>query len=107
MTTFQGRRPGGLLGEWFGGLELRFHLEVNRGALVYRQVRAYLRTPLVAAPLPRWCSPQVAAREEPTGAAGRTRVEVRVALPLMGLVLTYGGELELETEDSCKLPCGC
>lgn len=94
LSTVQRNRRG-LLAEQFPLFELLFRLEAADGALVYRQVGARLRLGRLSMPLPRRLSPQVAAREEPAGTPGRTRVTVRVSLPLAGLLILYTGEIEI------------
>lgn len=94
LVSVQQERAGGLLGERFGCLELRFRLDVEAGALVYRQIGAFVRLGPVSVPLRRQCSPQVAAREEWAGVAHRTRVTVQVAVPLVGVLIQYTGETE-------------
>lgn len=99
MVTFQEELPGGVLGERLGPVELQFRLEVDRGALVYRQVGARLRLGPLSIPLLRRFSPQVSAREESAGGAHRTRVMVEVTFPVVGMVIRYGGELEWEAAE--------
>jgi hypothetical protein len=96
MTTIQYARPGPVLAERFGVLELRFRLEIEDGAVVYRQIGACLRLGRLCVPIPRRFSPQVAAREEPAGLPDRTRVTVDVSLPLVGPLIRYAGEIEPE-----------
>ena len=101
--TFADRRlstvqyeSGGLLAERFGLLELRFRLAVEGGALLYRQSGAFVGLGVLMLPLPKRISPQVSAREEPMAASRRVRSTVRVTLPLLGLLITYSGEIEPE-----------
>lgn len=94
MVSVQRACGGGLLGERFGGLELRFRLDVEEGALVYRQAGAFVWLGLISVPLPRWLAPQVAAREERGSAGQRTRVMVQVSAPCLGLMIHYAGEIE-------------
>jgi len=90
LTTFQFRR-GDQLVERFGLLDLCFAPYVEAGRLRYRQTAAALRVGRLRLPLPRPCRPVVAA--DAWVAAGETemRIEVQVAAPLVGIVLTYGG----------------
>jgi hypothetical protein len=87
-----------MLSECFGPTEMRFRLEVQDGAIGFRQVRTLLRVGRVAVPLPRWCSPQASAREAPAG-SDRTRTTVELVLPLLGLVIRYAGEVEWRAAD--------
>jgi hypothetical protein len=95
MVTRQFESPGGELAERIGPLELIFHLEATHGSLVYRQVAAALRFGSVRLPLPVLCAPIVAAREDPAG-AHEVHVHVSVEYPLVGLVITYDGTIEIE-----------
>ncbi len=86
-----------LLGEQVGIVELHFQLEAADGALVYRQVSAKLRLGPLALPLPGFLRPRVEAREEPDGPR-RTRVSVSVTAPMIGLLISYEGYLEGESQ---------
>ena len=96
LATVQYERGAGLLAERFGLLELRFRLAVEGGALIYEQAGASIGLGLLMLPLPRRISPQVSAREEPVAASRRMRSAVRIELPLLGLLITYSGEIEPE-----------
>ena len=97
VVTRQREASGGLLAERFGILELRLRLSVVEGGLDYRQVGAALRLGVLGLPLPRWMAPRVTARERPAGADSRsTQVEVQVALPAVGDLISYSGCLVCE-----------
>ncbi|HEX2094057.1 MAG TPA: DUF4166 domain-containing protein [Longimicrobiaceae bacterium] len=100
LVTLQHEAPGSLLGERFGPLELRFQLRPQAGVLSYLQEEAALcfgRSRLV---LPPWLAPRVSATESTTEAARRSRTVVDVSLPLLGLLIRYEGELEVEEESA-------
>ena len=90
----QQKAVDGCLAEGFGHLWLLFQLMLVDGALIYRQVRAWLQCGPVRLPLPRWLAPRITAREW-AGGAGEdvTRVLVQVALPVLGPLITYQGEI--------------
>jgi hypothetical protein len=101
--TFNGRRfdtrqstaSRSELIERFGALELRFHLDASNGSLVYVQRDAALRVGFVRVPLPRAWAPRVQAREDPAGPK-RIKVDVRIALPSLGPLITYDGFIDVE-----------
>jgi len=101
--TFDGRRveteqrglPNGELVERFGILEFQFHIERSGGSLVYVQRQAALRLGRRRLQLPRSCAPCVAAREDPAGDRS-IKVDVRVVLPHVGLIIGYDGIVEVE-----------
>ena len=45
-------------------------------------------------PVPLWCGPRVSAREDALGEA-RRRVDARIALPIVGALLTYDGTIDI------------
>lgn len=98
LATFQRPLQDGLLGEQFGPLEFRTRLEVEQEGLVYRQVGVRLRLGPLIVPLPLRFSPRVDGREEPAGAPHRTRVTVRVDIPIVGRLIGYVGDVEREEE---------
>lgn len=95
MSTQQ-ERADGLLAEQFGILEFQFRLAVIGGALSYQQASVGLRLGSSYISLPSWMSPQVAAREESVGAPNRTHVLVNLTFPLVGFLLSYEGDIEIE-----------
>ena len=84
--------PGadGLLVERVPPVELRFRLEPEAGALLFRQVGAALRVGRLRLPLPAFLAPRVSAREAPAG-NGAVHVEVTVRAPLLGPIFGYEG----------------
>ena len=95
LDTRQYRAGDGDLAERIGILEFRFRLEVSEGSLLFRQREAAFLWGPVRVPLPVAWAPTVDARED---AAGRrqVRVHVRVALPVVGPLLTYDGIIDIE-----------
>ena len=81
----------GYLAESFGLVWLLFRLSVEDGALVYRQVRAWLQWGPVRVPLAAGLAPRVTARE--SGSDDGTRVFVEVKLPGVGPLITYQGDI--------------
>ena len=96
----QREAAGGLLEERYGVLILYFRLKVERRALLYHSVGAALRLYSIRVMLPRWLSPRVEALEEPAPRSEtEIRVDVRVALPLVGELLAYEGVIAPEDCD--------
>jgi Domain of unknown function (DUF4166) len=81
--------------ERLGPLEFRFRREPYDGGTMFRQIGAAIVIGPLRAPLPRWCAPTVAARED-RPAERRVRIDVRVALPIVGPILSYAGTIDLE-----------
>lgn len=95
LTTRQWASKDGLLIESFNGWELGFVLAEEDGALIYRQCRAYLCFGTLRVRIPLALAPRVHAREHSVGRD--TAVEVNVALPLIGTLIAYNGELRTQT----------
>jgi hypothetical protein len=95
MVTRQFPSADGELAERIGPLEFTFHIEASHGGICYRQIAAALRFGSLRLPLPAICAPHVSAREDPAG-AHRVRVQVAVAHPFVGPVITYDGTIEIE-----------
>jgi hypothetical protein len=96
LTTHQmaaGPAGSGLLGERFGPLTLVFRLEASDAAIrfVLEDVRC------LGVSLPRWLRPRIDARE--FVADGWYRFDVRVALPVVGLLIHYDGRLRITESD--------
>jgi hypothetical protein len=86
-VTWQWDR-GGLLLEAAGPLVVGFALVVDDDrAMQFVQQRTWLR----GVPLPRWLSPAAFAEERPT--TDGWEVDVRLSVPLAGLVLRYHGPI--------------
>jgi Domain of unknown function (DUF4166) len=98
FITYQRRTSEGLLAERAGLFELLFSLEERGGVRRYRQVGFALRLGRLRAGLPRRLWPLVSARERVSADGTRLRASVRVSVPLVGLLLAYGGSVELERE---------
>lgn len=96
MVTRQWRADT-LLVEALSLSRLYFELRVSEGAMVFEQRRCEL----LGIPLPRALSPRVEARAGPCQPprADSWALEVRIALPLIGLVCEYAGEMRSEVDD--------
>jgi hypothetical protein len=95
LDTRQYVAGNGDLAERFGLLEFRFRLAASDGSLIIRQVDAALMCGPVRVRIPFAWAPSIDAREDPAGAR-RIHVQVRVALPALGPVLTYDGAIDIE-----------
>jgi hypothetical protein len=98
FVTEQGERAAGLMAERAGPFELLFRLNVEGGALAYRQEGAALRVGGLRVRLPRLLAPRVEAWER-ADAGGGVRVTVCVTAPLAGPVIRYEGLLRTGEED--------
>jgi hypothetical protein len=92
LITFQTRRDNRLV-ERLGIVEIRFHLTVARGELIYESTGAALCAGSLRIRLPHRLAPRVAACEKPGGAEGRIAVSVDVSLPVLGRLIAYEGTL--------------
>ena len=99
FDTRQYQSPASELAERFGILEFLFQLEESGGGLRFVQREAALTFGPARFRVPRSCAPRVEAREDPEGTS-RVRVGVRVALPLIGLLIAYDGTIEIEDSRS-------
>jgi hypothetical protein len=90
LTTTQSRDATELV-ERFGPVACRFRLEAREGALCFVQTGAALWLGRLRVRLPRWLSPRVAGMARASGA--HVRVEVSVAVPIVGLLVAYSGEV--------------
>ncbi|HWW77150.1 MAG TPA: DUF4166 domain-containing protein [Pyrinomonadaceae bacterium] len=89
-------RAGPLLAERAGPVEMLFRLKAEGGVLVYAQEGVALCAGSLRVPLPRRLAPRVEASER-AGRGGRgVHVSVRVAAPLVGLVIRYEGLVTTE-----------
>ena len=95
LRTEQYGLPSSFLGERFGALEFRFRLVIEGEALLYQQhsVRCVWRRSQWTIPAP--IAPRIAAIERAAGAQA-IDIEVRVTLPLVGLLLSYAGRVDFE-----------
>ena len=98
FTTRQWLGSDGLLVERVGEWELHFQLRVNDGSLFYDQTSARLCVGKWSMPMPLACAPRVSACEIQDGAT-RVRITVKVTLPLIGILISYEGYLNVK-EDS-------
>ena len=83
------------LAERFGASEFRFALEARERSLFYVQRAAAFVLGRVRLRIPDVWAPRVEAREDPAGPTA-IRVDVRVTLPLLGLLIAYDGTMELD-----------
>lgn len=84
-------RAGPHLVEAVGPIYLHFDLRVDGGAMTFE----HRRTSVLGLPLPRALSPRVTAQVADSEArAGQWLVDVRIALPLVGLVVRYTGAMD-------------
>jgi Domain of unknown function (DUF4166) len=86
------------LAERFGVLEFRYRLVTAAGSLLYTQREAAFVFGFVRLRIPPRCAPLVEAREDPAG-PNRLTVNVRVVLPGVGPLITYGGLMSFEDTD--------
>jgi len=96
LVSEQRAGRGGLMVERMGPAEVHYRLEVAGGALFYRQAAATLRLGPIGLPLPRWLAPQIVARESAMPDEKSTHISVKVSLPLLGLLVSYKGSIEIE-----------
>lgn len=103
QRTFNGRRldtrqyesSESEIAERFGVLEFQFHLDASDGSLLYVQREAAFRLGWFRLRIPASWAPRVEAREDPAGLK-RVKIDVRVALPGIGLLITYDGLIDVE-----------
>jgi hypothetical protein len=96
LVSEQRAGEGGLIVERMGPTEVRYKLEVAGGALFYRQAGVALRLGPIALSLPRWLAPQIVARESAMPDEKSAHISVKVSLPLLGLLVSYKGSIEIE-----------
>ncbi|HTJ46154.1 MAG TPA: DUF4166 domain-containing protein [Kofleriaceae bacterium] len=82
------RRVGELVVDRFGPTEVWFALEAGTHDVVMRQVRTVIRIGPLRIPWPRVLGPRISGTMRDDGAL---HVAVRVAAPLIGLVISYEG----------------
>ena len=88
----------GRLRETIGALELELRVGIEGPDLVYASTGARLRLGPLRLRLPRGLAPRVEAREGASVLPGETRLDVRVMLPGVGLLLAYSGGMRPEPE---------
>jgi hypothetical protein len=94
--TVQYQRGTDLLAERLGCLEFWFRLRVIEHALDFWHTGTTGVLGPLRVPLPRWLSPRITAREWAGLEEGSLQVEVRISLPLIGLLMAYEGCLKRE-----------
>jgi hypothetical protein len=98
FITEQRAGDRGLMIERIGPTEVRYQLEVAGGALYYRHTGTALRLGPIRLPLPRWLAPHITARESAMPDEKSTHINVKVTLPLIGLLVSYRGHIEIKDE---------
>jgi hypothetical protein len=98
FITEQRAGEDGLMLERIGPTEVRYRLEVAGGALYYRHTGTALRLGPIRLPLPRWLAPHITARESAMPDEKSTHISVKVTLPLIGLLVSYKGYIEIMDE---------
>jgi Domain of unknown function (DUF4166) len=100
--TFDGRRLQTFQYKWrdelierYGVLEFRFRLRASGGSLLYVQREAAFLWWRTRLRIPARWTPRVEAREDPAGPR-QIDVAVRVVLPAVGLLISYGGVVQVE-----------
>ena len=83
----------GQLVERLGAARLGFELRASPEKLEMKLIRLHF----FGVPCPRWLLPAIVAEE--TATAGRLHFHVRASLPLVGLVTSYHGYLDLPIAD--------
>jgi hypothetical protein len=95
LFTTRQWEEGGLLVERFRAWEMYFKLSEENGSLYYDQCAAKLCLGVFRLPIPRVCAPTVYAREISDGQS-RVLVSVTVKLPLVGILISYEGHLDVK-----------
>jgi Domain of unknown function (DUF4166) len=96
FITKQSAHVDGLMAERIGLTEILYRLNVVDHALCYDQTKASLRIGALRIPLPRWLSPNIAAREWAVADDKNVHVSVSVTAPLAGLLINYQGHIVSE-----------
>lgn len=95
VTTWQLPRAGHVV-EVYRALGVHFRLDVDaEGALVYRQVRATLELGPISIPIPRCVAPRARGRVAPGALPGLAALDVSVAAPLVGELVSYRGAMRV------------
>jgi hypothetical protein len=92
-ATIQLERPGALLAERKGPVELRYRILVGERELRLEPAGAFLTLGPIAIPLPARLAPRASATLVPSPEPGWAEVSVRIELPAVGLLLAYGGRV--------------
>jgi hypothetical protein len=96
LTTRQSAGPGGTLMERYGLLEFSFVLRVENGGLHFDQAQTTIHLASFRLRMPGWMSPRVSAVCEAVARINRTHASVRITAPVIGTVLAYDGDFEIE-----------
>jgi hypothetical protein len=92
------RAGEGFMVERIGPTEVSYRLEVAGGALFYRHTGTALRLGPIRLPLPHRLAPHITARESAMPDEKSTHISVKVTLPLVGLLISYKGYIEIKDE---------
>jgi hypothetical protein len=95
LTTTQRRLPNGLLAERFRCLELFYRVDRRSGSVHHEQVKVALCCGRLRITLPSWLAPKVSGNEIATSSPNRVRVQVEVRMPLIGLLVSYDGVVDM------------
>jgi hypothetical protein len=95
MVSKQWARADGRLAERVGLGELRLRLGVERGGLTYDTIGCALCLGPLRLPFPLRLSPRVTAWEHVVPGTDQIDVLVEMRLPVLGLLISYGGRLTL------------
>lgn len=96
LVSTQMDAGNGLLGERFGLMEVRFRLSVANGELHYTTDSAYWTLGSLYIRMPMALSPQISATEGVAADGQYPHVSVSVSAPLVGLLVSYEGDLDVE-----------
>lgn len=98
MITYQSATSDGRLDERIGPCHHYFRLEIIDGNLLYEPAGIALGVGPFPLRLPAWLGPRIRACESPTGQPNQTHVFVEVKSPLLGLLISYEGDVIREEE---------
>ncbi len=87
-------RDGTHLVERMGTTEIRFSLFADGGALCFKPIKQFLRLGRLRLAMPSFLASSVTARVVEEGNAIRS--DIVIQSPIVGLLVRYGGRLELE-----------
>jgi hypothetical protein len=96
LSTRQSAGPGGVLMERYGLLEFGFVLRIENGDLHFDQAEVTIHLGSLRLRIPGWMSPRVSAVCEGLAGLNRTHASVQIAVPLIGTVLAYDGDFEIQ-----------
>jgi hypothetical protein len=94
FVSRQWKHADGILAEHVGLFVQRFRLHVADGSLHYLNHSSAVRLGFISLPLPNWMAPRVTASEIREG--DQIIVSVETRLPLVGLLVSYGGTVSIE-----------